>query len=776
MTSQTKTNKNVVRVARKATCMRMMRTALVLLVALLAWPVELHAEFHEGDWICNYDDYNCVILTQYLGFDSEVTTPETISGHPVVEIQTDCFKNKASISKLTITSGVVKIGASAFESCTSLTDISLPNTLLEIGEYALSYCQSLTSVTLPERLSRIEKYLFVGSSKLESVTIPNGVTSIGEGAFQGCSSLERLDLPSSITQIGNNAFFDSGLTNLYYEGKKTQWEKNVTKGYGIFPYSSTIVHWLCTATFDMQGVGTAPAAQTVYSGSLLTEPTPEPSAQGYEFGGWYLILGILARNFEITIDDDEIIYAKWIPLENTIDFDTGGKGTTPSSQTLLSGRTVAEPGAQFVGEAGHEECIGGWYTDAGCTQAYDFSTPVDHTMTLYAKWVAAGHATFNVTNAGGGTCRLTDAKGRTFANGLFIPGSHTLTVEPVSGHTFSGSYREIMPDNGLMVSEITLAGSNKKTYSIDLTEANLEVNVTFSTRNILSIDIVTDGTATAGTYTIGNQMGQTFTNGSILENVADETSPWDIRYDLALTVSKGENVGCAVSIVNNGKTTTRLEDSGTYTITPYGSVDIELFFYDKTTGVLTLLDDDSTQPEGSRNADLISAADGKRRMVQLGGHTLYRDGGWNTICLPFDVKIEGSPFDFRGVEARTLSAARIVGNTLTLTFSEPVTTLEAGKPYIIKWRKASNNIVNPTFGGVTIKKALHPVVQTAVDFVGSFSPVSIEGEDRTKLYLGTGNTLYYPNDAMTISAGRAIFQLKGRNTMGEPDGSINSSR
>lgn len=30
--------------------------------------------------------------------------------------------------------------------------------------------------------------------------------------------------------------------------------------------------------------------------------------------------------------------------------------------------------------------FGGWYTDAGCTTAYDFSTPVTKGLTLYAKW------------------------------------------------------------------------------------------------------------------------------------------------------------------------------------------------------------------------------------------------------------------------------------------------------------------------------------------------------------------------------------------------------
>lgn len=629
--------------------------------------------------------------------------------------------------------------------------------------------------------------VFEGCTSLESITIGNSVTSIGYHTFYNCTSLKSITLPNSVTTITDYAFEKSGLTDVYYAGTKAQWKKvNITPGNAFWEISpAPTIHWLCTATFDMQGVGTAPEAQTVYSGvaNALTVPTPAPSVQGYTFGGWYKNAACTEEyDFTAALDDNVTIYAKWTPLENTITFDTGGKGTTPDSQTLWSGDTVTEPEVQFVSEEGQEEGIEGWYTDADCTQAYDFSTPVDHTMTLYAKWVAAGHATINVTNSEGGSCTLTDAKGRTFADGLIIPGIHTLTVEPLSGHAFSGSYTMIERQNATATNSTTIAGSNPKTYSIDLTENDVDVSVSFTTQHILSIDIATDGTATAGSYTIEDEMGHEFGHNSVLEYVADGTSVWDSRYSLVLTISKADHVGCAVTIVNNGRTTIPPEDDETYTITPYGSIDIELFFYDKTTGVLTLLDDDSTQPTGSQNADLISAADGKRRMVTLSGRTLYRDGGWNTICLPFDVKIEGSPLDKTGVEARTLSEVSIEGNTLTLTFGDPVTTLEAGKPYIIKWKKPGSydqnsgnyDIANPLFSSVTLKNKLLPVKQTAIDFTGSFSPVIINGEDRTKLYLGADNTLYYPNADMTINAFRAIFQLKNGYTMGDPDSNINS--
>ena len=59
-----------------------------------------------------------------------------------------------------------------------------------------------------------------------------------------------------------------------------------------------------------------------------------------------------------------------------------------------------------------------------------------------------------------------------------------------------------------------------------------------------------------------------------------------------------------------------------------------------------------------------------------------------------------------------------------------------------------------------------PVETDVVTFQGNYSPVGVgEGGDNTMLYLSVDNegnsVLYYPNDAMTINAFRAYFDLGG---------------
>lgn len=180
-------------------------------------------------------------------------------------------------------------------------------------------------------------------------------------------------------------------------------------------------------------------------------------------------------------------------------------------------------------------------------------------------------------------------------------------------------------------------------------------------------------------------------------------------------------------------------------------------------GLLGLQDKDS-------NASWIETWNEQNKTVALEGRTLYKDGSWNTLCLPFsltEAQIAASPL--AGADIRTLSSATFTNSTLTLNFTAEgtVTSITAGKPYIVKWTDGSD-IANPIFRDVTISNASNPVETDVVDFVGTYNPVDIGEEgDNTKLYLGNGNTLYYPSKAMTINPFRAYFQLKGDLTAGE---------
>lgn len=88
--------------------------------------------------------------------------------------------------------------------------------------------------------------------------------------------------------------------------------------------------------------------------------------------------------------------------------------------------------------------------------------------------------------------------------------------------------------------------------------------------------------------------------------------------------------------------------------------------------------------------------------------------------------------------------------------------LRAGRPYLIKWDNISSvPVYNPGCEGVTIYNEVKNNSTEYVDFVGSFSPVELEGNDKTVLYMGSDNKLYYPSVSVTMGACRAVFRLKG---------------
>ena len=145
--------------------------------------------------------------------------------------------------------------------------------------------------------------------------------------------------------------------------------------------------------------------------------------------------------------------------------------------------------------------------------------------------------------------------------------------------------------------------------------------------------------------------------------------------------------------------------------------------------------------------------------VPLLGSTLWKDGSWNTICLPFRLaKLEGTPLE--GAVVKTLVSSDFGDGTLTLNFTKSdLSSLEAGRPYIVKW-ETGEHISDPVFKDVITTDGTAPVETEYVDFVGTFSPVTLQGEDRAVLYLGSSNMLHYPSEDVEIKPYHAYFRLK----------------
>ena len=164
--------------------------------------------------------------------------------------------------------------------------------------------------------------------------------------------------------------------------------------------------------------------------------------------------------------------------------------------------------------------------------------------------------------------------------------------------------------------------------------------------------------------------------------------------------------------------------------------------------------------DNADNSTLISTltTNGGTWNVTLSGRTLYKDGAWNTLCLPFAV----SDFTDTPLEGATVKELLTTSNLdgegkLTLNFSDDLTAIEAGKPYIVKWANG-DNIVSPVFSGVTIGSTNPTAVDfTGGTFVGNYTPLEITDANRDNiLLLSGGNKLGYAKTDRTIANGKAL--------------------
>lgn len=184
------------------------------------------------------------------------------------------------------------------------------------------------------------------------------------------------------------------------------------------------------------------------------------------------------------------------------------------------------------------------------------------------------------------------------------------------------------------------------------------------------------------------------------------------------------------------------------------------------------------------NSNVLLSYDTKTCDVVLTGRTLFKDGSWNTLCLPFgvtdgdttdDITFSGTPF--QGATLMELDTDGKNGfdtedGTLYLCF-KTATAIEAGVPYIVKWEKATDykgneasyDISNPVFEGVTISNSMVQTVESTttgletVQMMGTYSPVSVKADDKSILFLGDANTLYYSSIDRNIRSCRAYLSV-----------------
>lgn len=137
--------------------------------------------------------------------------------------------------------------------------------------------------------------------------------------------------------------------------------------------------------------------------------------------------------------------------------------------------------------------------------------------------------------------------------------------------------------------------------------------------------------------------------------------------------------------------------------------------------------------------------------------TFYKDGEWNTLCLPFAVADAKTAFD--NAELREVDTQNSHDNTIV--FKE-ATAIEAGKPYLIKWANSSAAAVNveKKFEGVTLVAAATPVEVNngGISFNGFYKMTEASELGASVAAIGAGNKLFKVTEGK-MKGFRAAFVL-----------------
>lgn len=168
---------------------------------------------------------------------------------------------------------------------------------------------------------------------------------------------------------------------------------------------------------------------------------------------------------------------------------------------------------------------------------------------------------------------------------------------------------------------------------------------------------------------------------------------------------------------------------------------------------LTLTDD------GADLTPVITKAKGATvQRVTLNRH-FVTDGGWHTLCLPFNLTTQDIKEVMRGAEVAEFYAVTMEADgALTLGF-RPVTHTLAGHPYLVRMAREVEQCV---FENKLIASAQPvPVTLTTADgseyiFQGIYAPTRLQGTDY-RFLRSDGSSFAVPNGEGKVDATRAYF-------------------
>ncbi|MBM7871303.1 putative repeat protein (TIGR02543 family) [Clostridium pascui] len=185
----------------------------------------------------------------------------------------------------------------------------------------------------------------------------------------------------------------------------------------------------------------------------------------------------------------------------TVTFVPNG-GTQVGNQSVKSGEKASLP--EGVHREGYDFI--GWYTDAALTSPFDFSSPINSDITLYAKWDIKKGITVNITSLNG------DVTGN--ESSYSYGDTAQLTAVPNNGYIFeswtdtdTGKVVSLNPTYSFIVTNDTRLTANYK----EVNQSQFTVKFLSESGQVLSIQKVAQGEDAVAPAAIPSKPGYNFT-------------------------------------------------------------------------------------------------------------------------------------------------------------------------------------------------------------------------------------------------------------------------
>jgi hypothetical protein len=304
---------------------RLRLAAAIAMAAILVAAAPFAVSFRRETYVYDHVEYAGAgsvdfYISDYFGNAEKLTIPPVVSlACGVSGIGENAFRNKKSLSEITIPDTVASIGNGAFFGCTNLISLTIRTfdsfgepyagnggtALKTIGDSAFSGCAALTemraansgsseaaspagcvsSVCIPDGVTYIGTRAFNGCAGITSVALPGTLLSIGDMAFAGCTGLTGAVIPDSVTHIGKDAFKNCASIILSVAEGSAAHRYAITNGirYEVASGANTIYR---SGAFDfiLTHSGTAVITGFYTDGNVQTVSIPN-SLKGYPVTG-----------------------------------------------------------------------------------------------------------------------------------------------------------------------------------------------------------------------------------------------------------------------------------------------------------------------------------------------------------------------------------------------------------------------------------------------------------------------------------------------------------